>query len=162
MNAKSLLTADMAFGPNTALTEPERAVSVTRASSQVATAGLPEYFTGSVKVQSRFQANSPARVGGGLVSFEPSARTAWTHPLGQMLIVTGGAGLVQHWKGNVQEIGPSDVVSIPPGVKQWHGATSERGMSHIAITESLDGKTVDWMEHIGDEQYGHNSGDVGE
>ncbi|KSV77419.1 cupin [Sinorhizobium sp. GL2] len=162
MSTKSLITAAMALGATTAFAEPEREVSVTRASSHLATAGAPEYFTGSVKVQSRFQATSPARVGGGLVSFECAARTAWhAHPLGQTLIVTEGAGLVQHWGGAVQEIGPGDVVWIPPGVKHWHGATSDSDMSHIAISESLDGKTVDWMEHVSDEQYGKNSGDVG-
>ncbi|MGQ3295236.1 MAG: cupin domain-containing protein, partial [Shinella sp.] len=89
--------------------------------------------------------------------------TAWhTHPLGQTLIVTEGSGLVQHWEGDIQEIGPSDVVWIPPGVKHWHGATSEDGMSHIAVAESLDGKTVEWMEHVTDEQYGQNSGGDGE
>jgi quercetin dioxygenase-like cupin family protein len=163
MNTKCLITAAMALGATTAFAEPEREVSVTRASSQVTTTGAPEYFTGSVKVQSRFQTNSPARVGGGLVSFEPAARTAWhTHPLGQTLIVTEGVGLVQHWEGDIQEIRPGDVVWIPPGVKHWHGSTSETGMSHIAIAESLDGKTVDWMEHVSDEQYGQERGDGGE
>ncbi|WDZ81499.1 cupin domain-containing protein (plasmid) [Ensifer adhaerens] len=163
MTTKSLITAAMALGATTAFAEPERKVSVMRASSQEATAGAPEHFTGSVKVQSRFQATPPARSGGGLVAFEPAARTAWhTHPLGQTLIVTDGAGLVQHWGGDIQEIGPGDVVWIPPGVKHWHGAASEQRMSHIAIAESLDGKTVDWMEHVSDEQYGQNSGDVGE
>jgi len=163
MNAKSLLTAAMALGTTTALAEPERDVSVTRASSQVATAGAPEYFTGPVRVQSRFQVNSSARVGGGLVSFGPAARTAWhTHPLGQTLIVTEGSGLVQHWEGDIQKIGPGDIVWIPPGVKHWHGASSGSGMSHIAIAESLDGKTVDWMEHVSDEQYERKNGDVGE
>lgn len=160
MNTKSLITAAVALGATTAFAEPEREVSVTRASSQVATAGAPEYFTGSVTVRSRFQASSPARVGGGLVSFEASARTAWhTHPLGQTLIVTEGSGRVQHWEGAIQSIGPGDVVWIPPGVKHWHGAAPESGMSHIAISESLDGKTVEWMEHVTDEQYGQNSGD---
>ena len=97
------------------------------------------------------------------MSFEPAARTAWhTHPLGQTLIVTVGAGLVQHWEGDIQEIRPGDVVWIPPGVKHWHGAAPDSAMSHIAIAESLDGKTVDWMEHVSDEQYGQNSGDGGE
>jgi quercetin dioxygenase-like cupin family protein len=163
MTPKSIITAAMALGATTAFAEPDREVSVTRAASQVATAGAPEYFTGSVKVQSRFQASAPARVGGGLVSFEAAARTAWhTHPLGQTLIVTEGAGLVQHWDGELQEIRPGDIVWIPPGIKHWHGAAPDSGMSHIAISESLDGKTVDWMEHVSDEQYGQKSGEVGE
>lgn len=163
MNRKSLITVAVALGATTAFAEPEREVSVTRASSQVPTAGAPEYFTGSVTVQSRFQASSPARVGGGVVSFKPAARTAWhTHPLGQTLIVMEGSGLVQHWEGDIQEIGPGDVVWIPPGVKHWHGAASESGMSHVAVAEALDGKTVEWMEPVTDEQYGENSGDGGE
>jgi quercetin dioxygenase-like cupin family protein len=88
------------------------------------------------------------------VTFEPGARTAWhTHPLGQTLIVTAGVGLVQHWDGEVQEIRPGDIAWIPPGVKHWHGATATTGMSHIAISEALDGKSVAWMEHVSDEQY---------
>lgn len=163
MNTKSMITAAMALSATAAFAEPEREVSVRRSSSQVATAGAPQYFTGSVKVQSRFQATSPGRVGGGLVSFEPTARTAWhTHPLGQTLIVTEGGGFVQHWEGDIQEIGTGDIVWIPPGVKHWHGATSESGMSHIAIAESLDGKTVEWMEHVSDAQYARKNGDVGE
>jgi quercetin dioxygenase-like cupin family protein len=91
---------------------------------------------------------------GATVTFEPGARTAWhTHPLGQTLIVTAGAGLVQSWGGPVQEIRPGDVVWIPPGIKHWHGAAATTGMTHIAITETLDGKTVDWMEKVSDEQY---------
>jgi quercetin dioxygenase-like cupin family protein len=88
------------------------------------------------------------------VTFEPGARTAWhVHPLGQTLIVTAGAGLVQHWNGPVQEIRPGDVIWIPPGVKHWHGAGPATGMSHVAIVEVLDGKSTDWMEHVSDEQY---------
>lgn len=163
MNTKSIITAAMVLSATTAFAEPEREVSVKRSRLQVATAGAPQYFTGSVKVQSRFQATSPARVGGGLVSFEPTARTAWhTHPLGQTLIVTEGGGLIQHWGGDIQQIGTGDIVWIPPGVKHWHGATSESGMSHIAIAESLDGKTVEWMEHVSDAQYARTNGDVGE
>lgn len=163
MNTRSMLTAAVAFSASAALAEPDRAVVVTHFGSQVATAGSPQNFTGSVKVQSRFQASPPARVGGGLVSFEPAARTAWhTHPLGQTLIVTEGTGRVQHWDGDIQEIGPGDVVWIPPGVKHWHGASPEQAMSHIAIAEALDGKTVDWMEHVTDEQYGPSNGDADE
>lgn len=132
---------------------------MTRFSNEATTAGSPDYFTGSVKVQSRFQTPLPARVGGGFVSFEPAARTAWhTHPLGQTLIVTEGEGRVQHWDGDIQEIRPGDVVWIPPGVKHWHGASPEYGMSHIAVAEALDGKTVEWMEHVTDEQYAKTDG----
>lgn len=154
MNTKSMVTAAMAFSATAAFAEPDRAVTVTRFNDETTTAGSPDYFTGSVKVQSRFQSQAPARVGGGVVSFEPAARTAWhSHPLGQTLIVTEGAGRVQHWDGGIQEIGPGDVVWIPPGVKHWHGASPEVGMSHIAVAEALDGQTVEWMEHVTDEQY---------
>ncbi|MGQ2918192.1 (R)-mandelonitrile lyase [Rhizobium oryzihabitans] len=159
MNTKSMITAAMALGATTAFAEPDRAVTVTRFSNEATTAGSPDYFTGSVKVQSRFQTPPPARVGGGFVSFEPAARTAWhTHPLGQTLIVTEGEGRVQHWDGDIQEIRPGDVVWIPPGVKHWHGASPEYGMSHIAVAEALDGKTVEWMEHVTDEQYAKTDG----
>ncbi|WP_216329872.1 cupin domain-containing protein [Rhizobium sp. X9] len=159
MNTKSMITAAMALGATTAFAEPDRAITVTRFGNEATTMGSPDYFTGSVKVQSRFQTPPPARVGGGLVSFEPAARTAWhTHPLGQTLIVTEGEGRVQHWDGDIQEIGPGDVVWIPPGVKHWHGASPEYGMSHIALAEALDGKTVEWMEHVTDEQYAKTDG----
>jgi quercetin dioxygenase-like cupin family protein len=107
-----------------------------------------------VRVDSRFQGTAPARIGGGIVTFEPGARTAWhTHPLGQTLIVTAGVGLVQEWDGPVQEIRPGDIVWIPPGVKHWHGATTTNGMSHIAVSEALDGKSVAWMEQVSEDQY---------
>ncbi|CCV12856.1 carboxymuconolactone decarboxylase family protein [Mesorhizobium sp. STM 4661] len=130
------------------------AVSVRKYDPKAATTGSPENFTGSVRVESRFQAEGPARVGGGTVSFEPGARTAWhTHPLGQTLIVTAGVGQVQHWGGPIQEIRPGDVVWIPPEVKHWHGATATAGMTHVAIAEALNGKAVDWMEQVTPEQY---------
>lgn len=130
------------------------AVVVQRAGSQPSARGPDTNFTGSVRVDGRFQAGDPARVGGATVTFEPGARTAWhTHPLGQTLIVTAGIGWVQHWGGPVQEIRPGDVVWIPPGVKHWHGAMPTSGMTHIAISERLDGKSVDWMEKVSNEQY---------
>jgi hypothetical protein len=101
-----------------------------------------------------FSHDDPARVAGAHVTFEPGARTAWhTHPLGQTLIVTAGCGWVQREGGAVEEIRPGDVVWFPPGEKHWHGATATTGMSHIAIQEKLDGKSVDWMEKVGDDQY---------
>lgn len=131
-------------------------VKVTRIGTQASATGPAEYFTGVVRVDSPFHGESPARVGGALVTFEPGARTAWhTHPLGQTLIVTAGAGRVQHWNGPVQEIHPGDVVWIPPNVKHWHGAGPAGAMSHIAIAESLDGKPVAWLEKVSDEQYRH-------
>jgi 4-carboxymuconolactone decarboxylase len=117
-------------------------------------AGPSANFTGQVSVSDRFQRQAPARLGGATVAFEPGARTAWhTHPLGQTLIVTAGCGWVQREGGPVEEIRPGDVVLIAPGEKHWHGASATSGMTHIAIAEQLDGKVVDWMEHVTDEDY---------
>ncbi len=129
-------------------------MDIRRNGSRPSTKGAAEYFTGAVRVDPLFQANSPARAVGASVTFEPSARTAWhTHPLGQTLIVTAGCGLVQLWGGPVELIRPGDVVWIPPGEKHWHGATPTTALTHIAIQEQLDGKTADWMEKVSDEQY---------
>jgi quercetin dioxygenase-like cupin family protein len=129
-------------------------MDIKRSGSQPSTKGPAEYFTGTVRIDSLFQANDPARAVGASVTFEPAARTAWhTHPLGQILIVTAGRGLVQCWDGPVEEIRPGDVVRIPPREKHWHGATATTAMTHIAIQEQLDGKIVDWMEKVTDEQY---------
>jgi quercetin dioxygenase-like cupin family protein len=134
--------------------ERRNEIRIARSGSQHPAKGPAENFTGNVRVEGRFQTDAPARVGGGTVVFEPGARTAWhTHPLGQTLIVTAGAGLVQHSGGPVQEIRPGDVVWIPPDVKHWHGATATSGMTHIAVSESLGGKSVEWMEKVTDEQY---------
>ncbi|MBX3499260.1 MAG: cupin domain-containing protein [Alphaproteobacteria bacterium] len=117
--------------------------------------GPADYFTGAVRVDPLFQMPAPSRTRAGVVTFEPGARSAWhTHPLGQILVVTAGVGLVQRWGGPIQEIRPGDVVWIPPGVKHWHGAAATTAMTHIAIQEHLDGKVVDWMEKVSDEQYG--------
>jgi quercetin dioxygenase-like cupin family protein len=129
-------------------------MQITRSGSQPSAKGPAEYFTGAVRIDSRFQGSAPARVGGGIVTFEPGARTAWhTHPLGQTLIVTSGTGWVQTEGGPKEEIRPGDIVWFAPGEKHWHGATAATGMSHIAIAEALDGTTVDWMEKVSDEQY---------
>ena len=129
-------------------------MQITRSGSQPSARGPSEYFTGAVRIDSRFQGTSPARVGGGHVTFEPGARTAWhTHPLGQTLIVTSGYGWVQLAGGPKEEIHPGDIVWFAPGEKHWHGATATTAMSHIAIAEGLDGKAVDWMEKVSDEQY---------
>jgi 4-carboxymuconolactone decarboxylase len=118
------------------------------------TTGSLDHFTGAVKVESAFKADEPARVSGGTVHFAAGARTAWhTHPLGQTLIVTAGTGHVQHWGGPVETIRPGDVVWVSPGVKHWHGATSATGMSHVAVAEVRDGRVVEWLEQVSDEQY---------
>ena len=122
----------------------------------VASAKVPEeYFTGTVRVDRLFEAPEPARVTGASVTFEPGARTAWhTHPLGQTLIVTFGCGRVQREGGPIEEIRAGDIIWFPPGEKHWHGAAPDTAMSHIAIAEARDGKVVDWMEKVSDEQYG--------
>ena len=130
-------------------------MKIIRSGSLPSVRGPEAWFTGTVRIDAPFQATEPAKVGGATVTFEPGARTAWhTHPLGQTLIVTAGVGRVQKWGDSVQEIRPGDVVWIPPGVKHWHGASPTVGMSHIAIAESLDGKSVEWMEKVSKEQYG--------
>jgi quercetin dioxygenase-like cupin family protein len=140
--------------PLVASSEDSQTISITRSGSQPSSKGSAEYFTGSVRIDPLFKANDPSRASGALVTFEPSARTAWhTHPLGQTLIVTAGSGWVQQWGSQIQEIRQGDVVRIPPGQKHWHGATATTGMTHIAIQEQLDGKAVDWMEQVSDEQY---------
>jgi quercetin dioxygenase-like cupin family protein len=135
--------------------ESSQSITVTRSGSQPSRQGPAENFTGSVRIDPLFNANAPSRTSGGRVTFEPGARTAWhTHPLGQTLVVTAGSGWVQEWGGPTQEIREGDVVWIPRGQKHWHGATTTTSMTHIAIQESLDGKNVDWMEKVSDEQYG--------
>jgi len=125
-----------------------------RSGSKPSTKGSPEFFTGSVRIDPLIASTAPGRVGGAIVTFEPGARTAWhTHPLGQMLIVTAGCGLVQSEGGPVVKIRPGDVVWCPPGEKHWHGGTSTTAMTHIAIVEALDGKNVNWMQHVTDEEY---------
>jgi quercetin dioxygenase-like cupin family protein len=122
--------------------------------TQPSSKGPAEAFSGDVRIDPLFQAPSPARVLGASVTFEPGARTAWhTHPLGQLLIVTSGCGLVQSWGGPVKRIRAGDVVWCPPGEKHWHGATPRTAMTHIAILETLDGKAVDWMEKVSDDEY---------
>ena len=129
-------------------------MDIQRAGTQASTKGPAEWFTGNVRIDPLFQTADPAQANGASVTFEPGARTAWhTHPLGQTLIVTAGCGRAQRWSGPVKEIRPGDVISFAPGEKHWHGASPNTAMTHIAIHERLDGKTVDWMEHVSDEQY---------
>jgi quercetin dioxygenase-like cupin family protein len=129
-------------------------MEIKRIGSQPSAVGPPEWFTGTVRIDALFQAPDPALVQGASVTFEPGARTAWhTHPLGQTLIVTAGCGWVQREGGAVEEIRPGDVVWISPGERHWHGATPTTAMTHIAIQERKDGRVVDWMEQVSDEQY---------
>jgi quercetin dioxygenase-like cupin family protein len=129
-------------------------MEIKRNGTQPSGKGPTEWFTGVVRVDPLFTAPEPARVAGASVTFEPGARTAWhTHPLGQTLIVTAGCGLAQREGGRVEEIRPGDVVWFAPGEKHWHGATATTAMTHIAIQEKLDGKAVEWLEHVTDDQY---------
>jgi quercetin dioxygenase-like cupin family protein len=129
-------------------------MEIKRNGSQPSVEGPAEYFTGQVRIDPLFQAPEPARATGALVTFEPGARSAWhTHPLGQTLVVVSGCGWTQCWGGPKEEIRAGDVIWCPPGHKHWHGATPTTAMSHIAIQEALDGKVVDWLEQVTDEQY---------
>ncbi len=129
-------------------------MDIKRAGSRPSAVGPGDYFTGTVRIDPLFEAPEPARVAGAAVTFEPGARTAWhTHPLGQTLIVTAGAGWVQRDGEARQDIRPGDVVWIPPGEKHWHGATATTAMTHIAIQEKLDGKMVEWLEQVSDAHY---------
>ena len=130
-------------------------MEIKRNGSQASVKGPADWFTGTVRIDPLFQASDPARVTGASVTFEPGARTAWhTHPLGQTLIVTAGCGQVQREGGPIEEIRPGDVVWFPPGEKHWHGASPGTSMTHIAVQEQLNGKAVDWLEKVSDEQYG--------
>ena len=129
-------------------------MDIKRNGSQPSAKGPAEWFTGTVRIDPLFEAPEPARVRGASVTFEPGARTAWhTHPLGQTLIVTSGLGWTQCSGGPKEEIRPGDVIWCPPGVKHWHGATPTSAMTHIPIQEALNGKVVDWMEKVSEEQY---------
>ncbi|HEY1048607.1 MAG TPA: cupin domain-containing protein [Prosthecobacter sp.] len=129
-------------------------MDIKRSGSRPATPGSADYFTGAVQIEAMLQAAAPARVTAASVSFEPGARTAWhTHPLGQTIIITAGHGRAQREGGPVEEINIGDVVWFPPGEKHWHGAAPATAMTHLAISEMLDGKNVDWLEHVSDEQY---------
>ena len=137
-------------------------MDIKRAGSQPSVRGNPEWFTGTVRIDPQFQTSAPARAAAGKVTFEPGARTAWhTHPLGQTLIVTDGFGLVQREGGPIEEIRPGDIVWFPPNEKHWHGASPTTAMTHIAVHEALDGKAVEWMEKVTDDQYRQYTGNRG-
>jgi quercetin dioxygenase-like cupin family protein len=153
-----LATTGAAFGNSPPFTEVtarrNSTMFINRNGMRPSGKGPEAWFTGAVRVDPLFQIGDPTRLSGGQVTFEPGARTMWhTHPLGQTLIVTSGLGWVQSEGGPIEEIRPGDIVWFPPGEKHWHGATSTTAMTHIAITESLDGKNVDWLEKVSDDQY---------
>ncbi|HWT02551.1 MAG TPA: cupin domain-containing protein [Pyrinomonadaceae bacterium] len=155
MSLALLASASAQTNQSGAPAQDSQAIKIARRGSQPSRQGPAENFTGSVRVDPLFQASAPARASGSLVTFEPGAHTNWhTHPLGQVLIVTAGTGRVQRWGDPVDEIRQGDVVWIPPGQKHWHGAAPDSSMAHIAISEALDGKAVEWMEKVTDAQYG--------
>ena len=138
-----------------AIAQEQKGQTVTRAGAQPSTKGPAEYFTGNVRVDPIFPANEAAPYSGAYVTFEPGARSNWhTHPAGQRLLVTHGVGRTQEWGGRIVEVRAGDHVWCPPGVKHWHGASPTTAMTHIALTGSRDGKNVEWMERVTDEQYG--------
>src|SRR5580700_2660467 len=132
----------------------EETMEIKRSGSQPSGRGPAEYFTGTARIDPLFEAPEPARALGVSVTFEPGARTAWhTHPLGQTLIVTSGCGRAQRWGGPIEEIRPGDVVWFAAHEKHWHGAAPTTAMTHIAVQEQIEGKAVDWLEKVSDEQY---------
>ncbi|MDV7213138.1 (R)-mandelonitrile lyase [Azotobacter beijerinckii] len=127
---------------------------ISRAGTQASVAGPADYFTGRVRVDPLFPASSEIKASGAYVTFEPGARSAWhTHPAGQRLVVVSGVGLTQEWGKPVQQIHPGDVIVCPPGVKHWHGAAPTTAMTHLAVTGAVDGKNVEWLEKVTDDQY---------
>ena len=129
-------------------------MEIKRSGAEASRKGPAEWFTGTVRIDPLFQPPDPARVNGAMVTFEPGARTAWhTHPLGQTLLIVSGVGRVQREGGAIEEVRPGDVVWFPPYLKHWHGASPTNAMSHIAIQEALDGRSVEWMEKVSDEEY---------
>ena len=130
-------------------------MNITRIGSQTSAKGPSDWFTGAVRIDSPFQRTEPARIGGAIVTFEPGAGTAWhTHPLGQTLIVTAGSGRIQREGGSIEQVRAGDIVWFEPGERHWHGASPTAAMTHVAIAEMLDGRVVEWMEHVTDEEYG--------
>lgn len=128
--------------------------SITKAGTQASIKGSPEYFTGTVRVDPLFSATDTAPFSGAYITFEPGARSAWhIHPSGQRLLVTAGVGRTGEWGGPVEEIKAGDVIWCPPKIKHWHGASPTSSMTHIALTGTATGKSVEWMEKVSDEQH---------
>jgi quercetin dioxygenase-like cupin family protein len=154
ITVSALLLASVVMNDITAAQTSAAQITITPTAAQKVITGAPDRFTGSVRVQSLFDPTDPSRASGGVVTFQPGARSAWhTHPLGQILIVTDGVGWIQQWGSPVQVIRKGDVVWIPPGIKHWHGATPTSAMTHIAVQESLNGVAVNWLEQVTNEQY---------
>lgn len=149
-----LLSMGALTGPRLAAEADKKSQTISRAGSQSSIKGPAEYFIGSVRIDPLFPANDSGNYSGAYVTFEPGSRSAWhIHPAGQRLIVTSGVGRTQEWGGPIEEIKAGDVIYCPPGVKHWHGASPGTAMTHIAITGTSNGKNVEWMEKVTDEQY---------
>lgn len=154
---KMLSTAAMILSMASASTFADDKIRILHPGNTKSAQGPASNFTGQVRIDSLFQADAPAKLGGGFVTFEPGSRTNWhTHPLGQTLIVTQGVGYIQEWNKPAQLIKTGDIVQIAPGVKHWHGAAPEIGMTHIALAEAENGQAADWLEPVTDEQYPGN------
>lgn len=152
--AASTLVACSSRGTAAGSSPSGRDIVITRREAQQTSVGPAENFTGTVTVQRLFMPASPSKMQGAYVTFEPGAHTAWhTHPVGQVLVVTAGAGYMQQWGGARQDLKEGDVVWTPPNVKHWHGATPTNAMTHMALVEQLDGKSATWMEKVGPAQY---------
>lgn len=150
----ALCAAALQAGAASAEENAKDGQEISRAGEQASIAGPEQFFTGRVRIDPVWPANEHINASGALVTFEPGARSAWhTHPAGQRLVVTSGVGLTQEWGKPVQTIRPGDVIWCPPGVKHWHGAAPATAMTHMAVTPTLEGKNVDWMEKVTDEQY---------
>jgi quercetin dioxygenase-like cupin family protein len=149
-----LVSAGAVAGRALAAAANNTSQTISRAGSLASSTGPAEFFTGHVRIDPLFPANDAAYFSGAYVTFEPGARSAWhTHPTGQHLIVTAGVGRTQEWEGPIEEIKAGDVIWCPPKVKHWHGASPTTAMTHIAITGTINGKNVEWMEKVTDEQY---------
>ena len=149
-----LTCAAIANSPSAEPTTPLTGQRIIRAGAVASSSGPSEFFTGRVRIDPVFAATSEIAASGGLVTFEPGSRSAWhTHPAGQYLLVTAGVGLTQEWGKPIQEIRPGDVIWCPPGIKHWHGAAATTALTHLAVTGTVDGKNVNWMEKVSDEQY---------
>jgi quercetin dioxygenase-like cupin family protein len=154
MNMKQLWAIPLFFALISAASADAPSIAITRSGSQPAAKGPAANFTGSVVVQPLFAPSAGRRSGGAFVTFEPGARSAWhSHPAGQTLVVTAGTGWVQQWGGKKRVFKQGDIIWTPPGVKHWHGATTTNPMTHLAIHEAINGKVVDWMEHVTEQQY---------
>lgn len=155
MNTHVLKMAFCMAGLQATLAFAESEQQIVRAGEQASIPGPEQFFTGRARIDPLWPADEHINTSGALVTFEPGARSAWhTHPAGQRLVVTSGVGLTQEVGKPIQVIRPGDVVWCPPGVKHWHGAAAKTAMTHIAVTATLDGKNVNWMEKVTDEQYG--------